>query len=87
MEGSPDEGGSKVELLPVRERADDNIDAVEGDSGVGGAGVVHDRRAQVQRRPDGFLQEGIVKWFASLNSIPFSKRCMGCILQSVEQIL
>ena len=76
MEVSPDEGGPEVELLPVCERADDDVDAVEGDGGVGGAGVVHDRRAQVERRPDGFLQEGIVKWFASLNSIPFSKRCM-----------
>ena len=57
---SPDEGGPEVELLSVGERADDDVDALEGDCGVGGAGVVHDRRAQVEGRPDGFLQEEVV---------------------------
>ena len=53
----PDEGVPEVELLPVGERADDDVDALEGDGGVGRARVVHDRRAQVERSPYRFLQE------------------------------
>ena len=54
----PDEGGAEVQFVSVDERPHHDIDAIEGDGGVGRAGVVHNRRAQVERRADSLLRVG-----------------------------
>lgn len=51
-----DERLREVDAFPVDERADDKVDAVEGDGGVGGARVVEDRRAEVKGRANGLLK-------------------------------